>query len=290
MLRVDSKSVIWSFRPGLEPVCTVAPGEPFIVETRDALDGQVREGMSEVTKSERANPATGPIAVEGVVPGQVLAIDILSIDPADKGYLTFAHRPRFFSQRGGLIPFAPGIRLAAEPMIGTIGVAPDEGDFGTKVPGDHGGNMDTRDVAAGATLYLTARVAGGMIALGDVHSLQGDGETSGQGIETGAEVTLRVRVLPRGLSGRPYLVRRGELMLVVSDATLDSAAGKAVEEMALVIETHSSLSYEEARMLLSLKGDVRVSQIVNPLKTVRTAVPITVVPWTGARGMPAGLL
>ncbi len=139
--------------------------------------------------------------------------------------------------------------------------------------------MDTRDVAPGATLYLTAQVEGALLALGDVHALQGDGETSGQGIETAAEVTLRVRVLTQGLSAQPYLYKDGALMVIVSAETLDLAAKQAVEETAQLITRHSSLGYDEARMLLSLIGDLRVGQIVNPWKTMRMSFPLASVPW-----------
>jgi amidase len=149
------------------------------------------------------------------------------------------------------------------------------------IPGDHGGNMDTRDVTAGATLYLTAQIEGGLLAMGDVHALQGDGETSGQGIETSAEITLRVRIVSEGLSSRPYLVRNGELMVVASAPSLEEAARQAVEEMATIVSDRSELRYDEARMLLGLVGDLRFGQIVNPLKTVRMALPLTAVPWHG---------
>ncbi len=279
MRRIGSESVIWSFRPDMAPAAAVEPGEAFVVLTRDALNGEVRPGMAEAPQLEKVNPATGPIAVAGVRPGEVLAVDVLAVDPVGQGFLSFHRKPRFFGAASRLVDFHPAVRLAAAPMIGTIGVAPEQGEHSTRVPGDHGGNMDTRDVAAGATLHLTARVAGGLLALGDVHTLQGDGETSGQGIETAAEVTLRVRVMPRGLSSRPYLVRGGELMVIASADSLDAAAAAAVEETAQVIARHSALSYDEARMLLSLTGDLRVSQIVNPLKTVRMAVPLAAVPW-----------
>jgi len=228
---------------------------------------------------ERANPATGPIAVQGVQPGQVLAVDILWIDVAPTGYLTFGGRPRFFSQQGSVIQLAAGVRVPLAPMVGTIGVMPAAGSFSTKTAGDYGGNMDTRDVAAGATLYLTAQVPGGLLALGDVHTCQGDGESCGQGIETAAEVWLRVRVLSQGLSARPYLVRGGELMVIITAETLDAAAHAAVEETAQLLVRHSDLAYEEARMLLGQAGDLRIGQIVNPLKTVRMALPLTLVPW-----------
>jgi len=278
--RFSSERVIWTFEPRVEPAYTVGPGEVFVVETMDALAGQVQPGMTEKPTITRANPATGPIAVTGVRPGQILAVDILKLDVGPLGYLTCGGgAPRFFEQVGGVVGFAPGIRLAMSPMIGTIGVAPAEGCFTNSEAGDYGGNMDTRDVAGGATLYLTAQMAGGMLALGDVHSLQADGECSGQGIETGCEVTLRVRVLSKGLSHRPYLVRNGQLMLIVTDETLDRAAQEAVEGMAQLIVRFSALSYREARQLLGLVGDVRVGQIVNPQKTVRVALPLTAVSW-----------
>ena len=277
--RFGPEHVLWAFEAGVEPAYTVEPGEVFVVETMDALGGVVRKGMTEKPQVERANPATGPIAVRGAQPGQVLAIDILRIDLLGEGYLTFGGKPRFFEQAGGLIPFRSDILLPAAPMIGTIGVMPANGAFNNSIAGDYGGNMDTRDVAAGATLYLTTQVPGGLLAMGDVHATQGDGETSGQGIETAAEITLRVRILPKGLSSRPYLARGGELMIIVTAETLDQAAKQAVEEMALLITRHSPLSYDEARMLLGQVGDLRVGQIVNPLKTIRMAISLTTVPW-----------
>lgn len=277
--RLDATQVVWDFAPGLTAAHTVAAGEVFVVETRDALDGVVQPGMVALPPIERANPATGPIAVQDVQPGQVLAVDILRIDVAPTGYLTLGGRPRFFSQQGSAIELAPGVRVPLAPMVGTIGVMPAEGSFSTKISGDYGGNMDTRDVAAGATLYLMAQVPGGLLALGDVHACQGDGESCGQGIETAADVWLRVRVLSHGLSARPYLVRGGELMVIVTADTLEAAARAAVEETAQALVRHSDLSYDEARMLLGQAGDLRISQIVNPLKTVRMAVPLALVPW-----------
>jgi len=278
--RFSCDHVIWTFEAGVEPAYSVEPGETFVVETMDALGGLVRRGMTEKPKIERANPATGPIAVRGLQPGQVLAIDILQIDLPPDGFLTFGGRPRFYDQVGGLIPFHPLIRLPIAPMIGTIGVIPAQGSYSNSTAGDYGGNMDTRDVAAGATLYLTAQLPGGLLAMGDVHATQGDGESSGQGVETGATITLRARVLHRGLSLRPYLVRKGELMVIVTAGTLDQAAKEAVEEMAQIIVRHSPLAYDEARMLLGQAGDLRISQIVNPLKTVRMALPLHLVPWS----------
>jgi amidase len=277
--RFSAQAVTFTFAPDVPAAYRIGPGETFVVATRDALDGKVRPGMSEKPVIDRANPATGPIAVEGLQPGQTLAVDILAIDVAAAGYLTFGGKPRFFEQNGGIVEFAPGARVPLAPMIGTIGVMPAAGSYSTMIPGDFGGNMDTRDIAAGATLYLQAQLPGGLLALGDVHSVQGDGETSGQGIETEAEVILRARVIPQGLSPHPYLIRNGQLMVILSADTLDEAAKQAVEAMASVITENSSLTYAEARMLTSIAGDLRVGQIVNSRRTVRVAIPLDQIPW-----------
>jgi amidase len=276
---LSAQAVTFTFSASVPAAYIVPPGEVFVVETRDALDGQVRPGMAKTPAIERANPATGPIAVEGLQPGQTLAVDILDIQVAEAGFLTFGGRPRFFNQTGGVVEFAPGARVPLAPMIGTIGLMPAQGSYTTMAPGDFGGNMDTRDIAPGATLYLHAQLPGGLLALGDVHSVQGDGESSGQGIETAAAVTLRTRILPRGLCAQPYLVRSGELMVIVSADTLDTAAKEAVEALAALIAAHSPLAYAEARMLIGIAGDLRIGQIVNPRRTLRAAIRLDRVPW-----------
>jgi len=278
--RLSAERVIWAFEPGLKPAYTVAPGELVVIETQDALGGQVYEGMESLPEIDRANPATGPIAVTGVHPGHVLAVDILCIEVGHTGYLTFGGQPRFYSQRGGLIEFDASIRLPISPMIGTIGVAPASGFFETKVSGNHGGNMDVRDVAPNTTLYLTAQVENGLLALGDVHAIQADGETSGQGIETAAEITLRVRVLEEGLSPLPYLLRDGHLMVIASAPSLQGAARDCVEAMASIITSHSRLAYAQARTLIGQVADLRVGQIVCATKTMRVSLPLNMIPWS----------
>lgn len=277
--RFGPEHVTWSFEAGQEAAYLVDPGTVFVVETLDALGGAVRPGMTEKPAINRANPATGPIAVRGATPGQVLAVDILSIDLVGQGYVTFEGKPRFFNQQGALLELYHEIRLPLCPMIGTIGVAPAEGSYPNMLPGVHGGNMDTRDVAAGATIYLTIQVDDALLAMGDVHATQGDGETSGQGVETSAEVTVRARLLPSGLSSLPYLIKGGELMVVASAESMEEASRTALEEMARIVTDHSTLAYDEVRIMLGQIGDLRVGQIVNPLKTMRMALPIATVPW-----------
>jgi amidase len=282
MRTVDSSSCIIFFDAGMKSVFRVEPGEVFSVQMRDALDGQVGSGDTDTNHVDhgRANPSTGPIAVEGAEPGQVLAIDILDIRVADYGYVTFGGKPRFFRQAGGLVQFSETINLPQRPMIGTIGVAPGAGSFSTKISGYHGGNMDVRDVCIGSTLYLPVEQPGGLLALGDVHSIQADGESSGQGVETAAEAVLRVRLVEDRLWDGPVIRHDGRLMVVSSQETLDDACQEAVETMAHVISARSALSYEEARVLIGFVGDVFIGQMVCDTRTARVSLPMDVVPWT----------
>jgi amidase len=290
MLKISSDRVVFEFASTAETIATVPLDEVFAVETRDGLDGQLSEGATQMPEIKRANPLTGPIAVEGIAAGEGICVDILAVDPAPSGYLTFQSSPRFFAQTARLLRFVQDVRLPLEPMIGTIGVMPASGTYTSKDAGDYGGNMDTRDIAAGCSLYLKCQIEGAGLALGDVHSLQGDGETSGQGAETAATVTLRVRRAGKLLSPRPYIVRNGRLMVIASADTLEEASAEAIEETASILTTYSRLSYQEARILISVAGDLVIGQIVNPQKTVRLSLPLEAVPWDFSSGLPEGIL
>ena len=282
MRTVPSSSCIYAFEAEMDPICSAKPNETFCVQMRDALDGQVKRGDTGTNHVDerRANPATGPIAISGAQLGHVLAIDILDIRVADSGYVTYGGEPRFFRQQGGLLEFSQTIHLPLRPMIGTIGLAPEEGSFSTKVSGYHGGNMDIKDVCAGATLYLPVRQPGGLLAMGYAHSIQADGESSGQGVETEAEAVVRVRLVQDGLWDGPIVFYGGHLMTVSSQDTLDDACDEAVEAMATILTTRSDLSNQEAHVLIGLVGDVYIGQMVCATRTARVSLPIHTVHWT----------
>ena len=73
-----------------------------------------------------------------------------------------------------------------------MGVAPaEEGEFHTRPPGPFGGNMDVRELCAGATLYLPVFATDALFSTGDAHAAQGDGEVCINGIECPVDATLR---------------------------------------------------------------------------------------------------
>jgi amidase len=207
--------------------------------------------------------------VEGVRAGDALAIDILDIRTADWGYCS----ERVYEIREGHVVVNSRLRLAVQPMLGVVGIAPAKGGMDTRAPGDTGGNMDCREVRAGATLVFTAQAPGALAGFGDAHALQGDGEISGQGIETDAEALVRFRVLGEQLSPRPVILAPEWVATLGAHQDLAEAAWQATDDMVKLLSRQSRREEQEARLLVNLLGRLRVNQIVDPKKGARMEMP-----------------
>jgi amidase len=260
-----------TWRPEMDPVYRVRIGEVVLIDMSHGMPGLVtRDGLfREPGPDAIINPQTGPIFVEGIAPGDALAIDILDIKVGDWGYCN----GRIFELRDGYAIFSPTLRIPLEPMIGGIGVAPAEGSADTRSPGDTGGNMDCSEVRAGSTIVFRARVKGALVGMGDAHALQGDGEISGQGIETDAEALVRFRKLPELLSERPVIIRAESLSTLGAHKNLEDAAWQATDDMVTLLQHRTGRSEKEARLLVGLTGKLKINQIVDPTKGARMEVP-----------------
>ena len=265
----DHNFTVW--RPDMQPAWRVRQGEVVLVDMSHGMPGLVtREGIfREAGPDDVVNPQTGPIFVEGIGPGDALAIDILDIKVGEWGYCS----GRIFELRDGYTLFSGTLHLRLEPMIGGIGIAPAEGSTDTRAPGDTGGNMDCRDVRAGSTIVFKARVEGGLVGMGDAHALQGDGEITGQGIETDAEVLVRFRKLPEALSERPVIIRTESFSTLGAHKNLEDAAWQATEDMVTLLKQRTGRSEKESRILVGLTGKLKINQIVDPTKGARMEVP-----------------
>ncbi|HHX77208.1 MAG TPA: acetamidase, partial [Firmicutes bacterium] len=161
-----------------------------------------------------------------------------------------------------------------EPMIGVIGVAPAAGEVSCGIPGVHGGNLDTNLIQENAEVFLPVWVEGGLLALGDLHALMGDGEIGISGAEAAGEVLIKIELI-KGLGLAGPLVRSGGVLAVLcSGESLDAAAKGAVETMVELIRERTGKPAAEIAMLLSIAGKLAVSQAVNPLKTARFEMPL----------------
>ena len=139
-------------------------------------------------------------------------------------------------------------------MLGGIGVAPAEGSADTRAPGDTGGNMDCSEVRAGSTVVFKARVEGALAGMGDAHALQGDGEITGQGIETDAEALVRFRKLPESLSERPVIIRPESFSTIGAHKNLEDAAWQATDDMVALLRQRTGRNENEARLLVGMIG------------------------------------
>ena len=287
----------------LEPRLEIASGDSVVMECVDASGGQVRAGMTveEFLGIDRGriHALTGPIAIHGAEPGDTLEIEILEVKHKGWGWTSILSGLGFLKDRFAE-PFlfhwnleadvtrslAPAI-VPLRPFCGVMGVAPaEDGEFRTRPPGAFGGNMDVRDLTAGAKLYLPVLNGGALFSAGDAHAAQGDGEVCINGIECPADATLRFR-LHKGRSIAGPLIaaapRRhnlaGEWIVVESAADALTAARSVTSRMVDLLASHWGFSPEHAYILCSVAMDLRLSQVVNePMTTVAAAIAKDVLP------------
>ncbi len=287
MLRIPREQSVFSFSPHNTPVAHGAPGDTMIFETFDCYSNRItREDQASASIGwGNTNPATGPLYVEGAKPGDILKVEILQIKLDSQGAMRVgpgsgALGHMLEERKTKIVPIADGkarfndkLVLDIEPMIGVIGTAPQEDEIPTSTPGTHGGNMDCKRIGQGSVLYLPVNVPGALLAMGDVHALMGDGEVIICGIEIAAEITVRIQVLT-GLSlPLPMVTADDHVMTIASAETLDEAAVVASEMMLGFLRAALQMDLQEAGMLLSAVGNLRICQIVDPLMTVRMEFP-----------------
>jgi len=284
--RIPKTDLVYTYAPKREPVATVASGGTLLVETRTAFgEAELIHGQEVVGPPPgRADPLTGPIFVAGAEVGDALAVHIEAIelvgDPVigpirGVSALDWHALPvDILKVRDGRL-LVGKLSLPLRPMVGCIAVAPATGTTPSTSVGDHGGNLDTRHIAPGATVLLPVFEQGAGLVLGDCHALQGDGEMTGTPPETDAEVKIRVDVLKGLALQRPRVLTADRFMTLASAATLEQACALAVEDMVIALVGETSLTSDEAYVLLTLCADLEISQIVNSWATVRVAVDRT---------------
>ena len=283
-MRLTRGKVYYDFVPEIEPRISISSGDRLIVETFDAAGGMFLEGWV----YERPNPATGPIYVNGAMPGDTLEIEIHDIKLVGKGYMHIINHkePTEFSKNGHEFITAEAmpdnnIRILnngnkvfpANPMIGVIGVAvppKKEGVFFGSDVGDYGGNMDNSAVKAGVKVYLPVYVEGALAGIGDVHGAMGDGEIFDQGIEMCADVDITVRVRKDMKISRPLVISNDIISTTASADTMEEACKHVASDMRYILEAYYGMSHVDAGLAIGLYGDIKVCQIIN--KTMRMEI------------------
>lgn len=275
------------------PTERVAPGSTIEFQCLDSSGGQLQADstVADVALLDfaKVNPVTGPIYVEGAEPGDALKVTIEMFKPSGFGWT--ANIPGFglladnFSEpalniwtydTASLEPalFGKHARVPLKPFAGTIGNAPAEMGLHSVVPPRRvGGNLDIRDLAAGTTLYLPVEVAGALFSVGDTHAAQGDGEVCGTAIESPMDVVLKLDLvkdirlkMPRFTTPGPvtrHLDAKGYEVTTGIGPDLMTGAREAVSQMIDLLAGRYGMDPVEAYMLVSVCGDLRISEIVD---------------------------
>ncbi|MBM7691666.1 amidase [Peribacillus deserti] len=288
--KIPKDKTILMFSPSNQPVHSAPSGSTITFETCDCFSNQIQSEDQPFSSVgwDKINPATGPLFVEGAEPGDTLKVEIQSISIADKGVMTVApkmgvlgdsikeEKTKITPIENGKALFNDQIQIPIRPMIGVIGTSPAKEEIPSGTPGQHGGNMDCKRIVEGAVLYLPVHVPGALLAMGDLHAVMGDGEVIICGLEVPGEVTVRVTVVKDQRLPLPMLVEGDHIMTIASSETLDSAAKQATTLMHSFLTNELGMDFNEAGMLLSLIGDLRICQVVDPLMTARMELPLSV--------------
>ncbi|MBV7389520.1 acetamidase/formamidase family protein [Enterococcus alishanensis] len=286
---VKKENCIYAMDKNNQPVLTVKDGEEITFEIYDCFTNQISDETSSYQGVDwnKINPATGPVFVEGAEPGDTLKISIKKI--AIKGNATLFTGPdlgvmgdeleenviRVLNIKENKVQLTDEIEIPINKMIGVIGTAPKGAPISCGTPDAHGGNMDCTEISEGAELYLPVNIAGALLALGDCHAAMGDGEVSGCGAEIPSEVTVSVSVIKNKKWPLPFLIRNGKISTISSKLTVDEATIAATKNMVQLVENYTELSTGEAIHLLTLAGNLKICQIVDPNKTVRMELPLS---------------
>jgi amidase len=270
------------FRADQKPVATLGVGDRIVVETAHAFALIYEEGMSkeEFTAAlvdmddRRANPMTGPIAIEGAQAGDTLVVEIDSLEvTSELGLCPILTDGGFLREQvpgphvgtvaieNGVLRFAGGIEYPVRPSIGVIGVCPAEPILSLH-PGDHGGNLDDPHLTTGATLYLPVFVDGALLSCGDVHGAQGDTEWRAPS-EVDSVVGIRVLDLIKGARMESVWTETSSHWIVYgTEAGLGESLEVAAGRMAGFVSTGFDLTLEDTLVLLSNVADIRLCQAV----------------------------
>jgi amidase len=287
MKKVSRDSVIYSFSDRHKPAEYVKPGELVLLETEDALGGQIKNERSSLDELDwsKVDGATGPVFIEGAKYGDTLVTEVLDIRVKEEGFIVtvanqgilkkkeFKPLTKIVKIRDGYIDFHENIRIRARPMIGTIGVAPESAEIPSGSLGKHGGNMDVKHLTTGTKLYLPVFTEGALFAAGDLHAIQADGELCVSSIEVSGEVLLRFSLIKDRQPIWPILETQDQYAILACGDTLDEAAVQAAEAGVTAYMQEYDWSFEKAYMFGSLALDLEINQVVDPKKGVRAVLP-----------------
>jgi len=286
------------------PVLTVDPGDEVVVGSLDASGHLERqrtpgEARPRLFPQARGHALTGPVAVRGARPGQMLGVTFVDLRPGEWGWTVAGGRETPVTTRLGLADVPPawllweidadagvatesrGLTVPTAPFLGVTGVAPAEpGEHSTTPPRTTaGGNVDCRELVAGSTLWLPVQVDDALLYLGDGHAAQGDGEVGGTAIECPMTTEVRIDLVDERPLASVHAETPAGRITFGFDADLDVATGDALDAMVTWLAALLDVDRATALAFASAVVDLRVTQVANQTWGVHALLP------TGALGL-----
>lgn len=268
----------------IAPVLSVPSGAVVEAFTEEATDAQLSpessvEDLMNVS-FEPIHPLTGPIYVEEAQPGDVLAVTMHKINVGNWGWSAifpgFGYLADTYSEPylktfkidsvEKMIHFSDKIKIPTRPFAGVMGVAPDTDSLlSTIPPRANGGNMDDPNIVEGTTVYFPVFVEGALFSIGDAHAVQGMGEVSGTAVESPMRFVFELKLLKgkKLYLNEPQYETDDYYAVTAFGTTLDEATKKAVQYMIEYLVIEHGLSEEDAYMLCSLAGDLKIAEVVD---------------------------
>lgn len=280
-------NVHFKWTPHNKPVETVEPGEDFRVIIPDSSTMQMKdsfttEDLGKIDGS-KFDGAVGPIYVQGAEPGDSLEVNIRELKVGKWGWTAvipdFGFLANVFPETLVIWDladgygttrndFLKGIKIPLEPFLGVVGVAPKDGEYGMIPPQHFGGNMDNRLLREGSSLFLPVSVKGALLSFADPHGAQGDGEVCGTAIETSADIIVSVKLhkatgqkFPKLRSQESFSGKEIVVMGIAPD--LKDATRNALSDMIEHLQENYGLTGQEAYILCSVAGNLRISEMVD---------------------------
>jgi acetamidase/formamidase len=289
------------FNGNIAPVLHINPGDTIHTRTVDA--GGVDE--KGVHRSRGGNPLNGPFYIDGALPGDTIAIhlDRVRLDRDSAGIYNdsvvysavdpyYAHdmKPtkdfdsswKLDTEAGYAQLTKPddrlkNLRVTVHPMMGCIGVAPQGHQaYASGNLGRYGGNMDYNQIREGTTVYLPVFQEGALLFIGDGHALQGDGELTGNALETSMDVEFTVNLIRNKSLGQPRF-ENGEYVMVSGIAgSLNDALQMATTGLSRWLEEEYKLNVSDIAMLLATSMRYDIAEVVDPQVHVVAKIPKSV--------------